>query len=122
MNRASDNPLSISVDCSCSEVLLVIQRSLDNMGLRALRTFDLQDARLGEAGCTCPYHGTSSCDCQMQVFMVYGEAAAPTTLMLYGHDRQTLISLMDSPSRPADGLVLRTIEEAIHRMRTQQGL
>ncbi len=122
MNHATDGPLSISVDCSCGEALADIRRSLDCWGLRALQTFDLQDARLGDVGCTCPYHGTSVCDCQMLIFMVYGEAAAPSTLMLHGHDGQTWISLVDHASHPADGLIVRAIEEAVGRMGALQGL
>ena len=122
MNRADGFLSNIPVDCSCGEALASIQRSLDSVGLRALRTFDLQDARLGDSSCTCPYHGTSTCDCQMQVFMVYGEAMAPTTLMLHGHDGQTWISLVNNPSHPADGLIVNAVEEAIQCIEGRQGL
>lgn len=122
MNHESDYPSSIPVDCSCSEALASIQQSLDARGLRALRTFDLQDARLGDRGCACPDHDTSACDCQMQVFMVYGEAEAPATLMLHGHDGQTWVSLVDGSSGLAEGLIVGAIGEAIQRMQARQGL
>ena len=122
MNRPSDSPLSIPLDCSCGEALASIQRSLDCRGLRALQTFDLHDARLREADSACPYHGTSACDCQMLVLMVYGEAAAPATLMLHGHDGQTWISLVEDSARPADGLIVRAVEEAVQHFESQQGL
>lgn len=59
-------------------------RQLNSNGLRIEQTFDLQVARLSHAGYLCPTHGTSHCDCQMIVILVYGLGSEPLTLILLG--------------------------------------
>ena len=67
-----------------------------------MQTFDLHAARLGLEDCPCPQHGTSDCDCQMVVLLVYGEAAEPAVLVLHGSDGQTWLSLVQSAGQPAN--------------------
>jgi hypothetical protein len=122
VNNVSGFSPTISVHCTCSEALARVQRSLTRRGLRALETFDLQTARLASADCACPHHGMAECDCQMLVLMVYGEATAPTTLMLHGNDGQTWISLPDDPGRGLDALIAAAIEESVQDIRAAQGL
>ncbi len=125
-NQVNAFPFSTPIHSSCSEALSRVQRSLERRGLRALETFNLQDARLGSGECTCPRHGTAECDCQMVVLMVYGEATMPTTLMLHGNDGQTWISLSDAaleqPAHGVDALIVNAIEEATQAFEAGQGL
>jgi hypothetical protein len=118
------NPLPpiLTVNCSCDEAARRINRSLAQNGLRVLETFDLQDARLGAAGCTCPHHGTHACDCQMVVLMVYGEAIAPTTLTLHGNDGRTSISLGSSPTDADEMPIWAAIDSALQETSTASGL
>ena len=122
MNDANNDPYTTSVSCPYDQFLASIQRSLDGRGLRSLRTFDLQEARIGGRECACPHHGTSACDCEMQVLMVYGDAAAPTTVMLHGNDGHTWISLVGDLAGPTDHSIAEAIKEAAHRSELRQGL
>lgn len=71
-------------------------------GLQVMRSFDLKAARAAHVDCTCPYHGTDQCDCQMVVLLVYGQDPTPATLVFHGHDGQTQIALVDTPElRPS---------------------
>ncbi len=115
-----------SVNGSCDEALPRLRRALAARGLRALETFDLQDARAASADCTCPHHGTDDCDCQMLVLMVYGEATAPTTLMLHGNDGQIWFSVLDHPEADAghvpDALIAAAIEESLQDLQSAHPL
>ena len=114
--RVNASTVLTSVQCSCSEALGRVQRALTRRGLRTLETFDLQDARMANADCACPNHGTAQCDCQMIVLLVYGEAIPPITLMLHGNDGKTWLSLpahpQDDPVHGLDALIGASIEEA----------
>jgi len=63
--------------------------------LQAVRTFDLQVARQDNAGCFCPHHGPSECDCQIGVLLVYDEDRQPITLIGYGINAPTWLSIVD---------------------------
>lgn len=75
----------------------VVQRltqSLSYAGLGVTRSFDLQATRAVHTGCACPHHGTSQCNCQLIVLLVYESQSPPTTLVLEGRDGQTWVSLV----------------------------
>ncbi len=114
-------PVIASLDCSCAQALASISGALTRRGLRFLQTFDLQDARLANPAYTCPRHGSASCDCQLLVLLVYGEATAPTAMMLHGSDGQTQLSLLDEPGHTADPLIA-AVEESVCEIRGSQGL
>ncbi len=78
-----------------------------------MQTFDLHDARHELDDCSCPYHGTSKCDCQMIVLLVYGEATKPTTLILHGNGGQTWLSFADNPSQHEEPTIRSRIEQAL---------
>ena len=102
-----------SVEHSCSSTVHWIRRCLSRQGLRVLQTFDLRDARLGIADCPCPHHGTTHCDCQMVVLLVYGQGALPATLILHGNDGQSWLSLVNTPAQLADASLRAAIEHAL---------
>jgi hypothetical protein len=103
----------LSVPHPCEEAVIWLQRRLARNGLRALRTFDLQDARLSLEDCPCPHHGTDQCDCQLVVLLVYGKASEPVTLILHGYDGQTWISLADRAGQATDASTVATIQSAV---------
>lgn len=89
----------------------VIQR-LVGAGLQVVRTFDLKSACADSSG-VCPHYGTAPCNCQMAIFLVYGAAAQPATLMVHGYDGQTSFSLVDVPQQPTDPQIESAIVRAI---------
>lgn len=105
----------LTLNCSCDEALQRSSQSLAQAGLRVIQTFDLHMARHTLEDCLCPHHGTSACDCQMLVLLVYGDAAEPATLILHGNDGHTSLSIVDSPDQKTNSLTLtaikRTLEE-----------
>jgi len=103
----------LSVDLPCDQTLGWLDKCLSGTGLRLIRTFDLQAARLGLEDCPCPHHGTSQCDCQMLVVLVYGGGEQPVTLMLHGNDGQTWLSLVNNPLQQADPAVSSAIMQAL---------
>lgn len=67
---------------------------LQKAGLQVSPTFSLQSARAGIA-CTCTRY-THSCDCNMEVFLVYGAGPLPATLVAQSHGGRTWFSLVDN--------------------------
>jgi hypothetical protein len=102
-----------SISCSCDEALQWTQRQLSRAGLRGMQTFDLHTARHALEDCPCPHHGTSACDCQMVVLLVYGNASEPVTLILHGHDGQTWVSIADNPNQRADERLTTAVKQAL---------
>jgi hypothetical protein len=102
-----------SVEQPCEESLRWLQGRLSRAGLRLLRTFDLHDARLATADCRCPHHGTSECDCQMVVVLVYAEASPPVTLVLHGSHGRSWISVIDRPDQRAHPGTILAIKRAL---------
>ncbi|HEX6384736.1 MAG TPA: hypothetical protein VF177_08715 [Anaerolineae bacterium] len=86
-------------------------------GLRAASSFDLRSAMTAPGDCSCPYHGTDPCDCQMVVMLVYASAGSPATLVAHGHNGQTWITLIDTPEqRPAPDVataLIQTLNETV---------
>jgi hypothetical protein len=94
-----------TINQDASQALPRINKLLSQLGLQVLPSFDLRAARLAQPRCACPYHGTSDCDCQMVVLLLYGHSDEPTTLLVHGHQGKTFLSLVDAPGqRPEEGL------------------
>jgi hypothetical protein len=110
------------VDRPCAETLNWLQNCLSRVGLRAVQTFDLREARAATAGCSCPHHGTAVCDCQMIVLLVYREAEAPASLVLHSNDGRTWISLVGTPAQPVNADVGATLQEALSGGPNEAGL
>jgi len=68
---------------------------LMSSGFHVEQTFDLHAARMLQVDCPCPKHGKSDCTCQMVVLLVRGQEIQPGTIVVYGHDGETCISLLD---------------------------
>lgn len=112
----------LSVDRSCKATLRWAKRRFSKAGLRVLPTFDLHDARLGIADCSCPHHGTSECDCQMVVLLVYGQQSQPATLILHGNDGQSWLSLVNTPAQQVEVSMRAAIEQALQLNPSKEGL
>src|SRR5689334_11655820 len=103
----------LSINHPCGEVLPWAMKQLQQTDLRPIQTFDLHDARLATQDCSCPHHGTSACDCQMVVLLVYGKTTEPVTLILHGNDGQTWVSLANDPQQMANPKMINLIQQAL---------
>ena len=116
-----DNTPLLKVNKACDDsVLWAIQR-LDEVGYHAMRTFDLQTARLAHFNrlstapfdCPCPHHGTETCDCQMVVLLVYTGKQKPVTMLVHGSHRESWFYLVNTPQQPVEDNLEKTIQEAL---------
>jgi hypothetical protein len=94
-------------------VLWALQR-LEITGLQAIRTFDLQTARFEHFDCTCPYHSTEQCNCQMVVILIYKEKRAPVTMVIHGYDQSSWFYLVDTPQQPLESYLQTYIQDVLH--------
>ena len=93
---------------NCEQATRQTEAVLYHAGLRVVRSFDLRQVNGLLDDCDCPYHGTGLCDCQVVILLVYGEAAAPATLVAHGRSGKTWLTLVDSPEqRPLPDLAQR---------------
>jgi hypothetical protein len=97
----------------CGEAVEWISDRLNKSGLQVLQTFDLHAARMDPSLCSCPYHGTEQCDCQMVVLLVYENGFPPASLVAHGHDGQTWFTLVDSPQQSIHTGLGAAIQDAI---------
>lgn len=102
-----------SAQVPCEQFVSWFEPRLELLGLGALQTFDLHDARLAAPDCACPHHGTAECDCQMVVLLVYADAHPPVTLVLHGNDGKTWVSVIDRPDQRADAGTMLVIRRAL---------
>jgi hypothetical protein len=117
----SSTPL-FSANRPYHELLPWLKQRLSRAGLLVIQTFDLKSARVDLEDCPCPHHGTSKCDCQMMVLLVYGKAPEPATLILHGNDGQSWLSLVDTPAQHADPSTQASIERAFRVNPSKEGL
>lgn len=118
--------------CPCGDAVSMVVEVLSNNGLVVTQSFDLRVAtspflRVAELvgqdhfrtlltipnDCSCPKHGTTGCDCQMVVMLVYGKAAAPATLVAHGHDGQTWLTLANAPEQRPDPALAAMITQVL---------
>lgn len=89
----------LAVDKSGHATTHQVTDLLQKAGLRVSPTFSLQPADADKA-CTCARH-THSCDCNLEVFLVYGAEPLPTTLVVESHGDRTWFSLVENPDAAA---------------------
>lgn len=95
------------------EVVRWITEALALADLQVATSFDLRTARAAHTECSCPYHGTAACDCQMVVLLVYGTDAYPATLVVHGRDGRNYLSLADTPGQRPSPKLAATIFTAL---------
>ena len=79
--------------------------ALNDAGLRVITSFDSRRTRMDKADIVCPHHGTAACNCHIVVMLVYETGDYPATLIAYGQDDETWISLAYPPGlRPSASL------------------
>ncbi|GAB4577453.1 MAG: hypothetical protein Fur0022_01840 [Anaerolineales bacterium] len=83
-------------------VIRQVMQNLAAAGLRVVRSFDLRSACASFTENVCPHHGTTPCDCQLVVLLVYGIGVAPVSLVLHSHMGQTELQWDETPeARPS---------------------
>ena len=97
----------------CDEAVDWAVRRLEQGGFQAVRTFDLQAARLAHLDCSCPHHGTARCDCQMVVLLVYQGDSAPVTIVAHGTDETSWFYLTNIPHQPVGQHLEKNIEDTL---------
>src|SRR4030042_3201614 len=110
----NDNSPFLTLDQPCDDAVDWVVSKVNQVGLTVMRTFDLQVARDAQIACPCPHHGTSLCDCQMVVLLVYAVNLAPVTLIAHGYNHQTWFSVVDTPQQRVDPrieIIIRQIAE-----------
>jgi hypothetical protein len=83
----------LALEQTCEQVHVWVIQQLTQADFRAVQTFDLHVARQAHPDCPCPHHGTSACNCQMIVLLVYQKTDDPVTLVIHGQDDRTWLSL-----------------------------
>lgn len=94
MNHQGKKPLH-TVDIQCSKFVEPLKQALRDAGLWSFQSFDLQSTRALHDNCTCEYHGTNSCTCQLIVLLIYRALGDPITLVLDGRDELTYIFIVE---------------------------
>lgn len=90
-----------------------LTETLAQAGLQIVPSFDLQTARATQTNCTCPYHGTEQCNCQMLVLLIYPQIGEHVTLVIHSHNEQTQISLVDNPQQRPNPELVNLISETL---------
>jgi nitrous oxide reductase accessory protein NosL len=105
---AASDLMPLGLDC---EIAVEAATSrLGRLGLRVLRSFDLSTAAcVSDPDMPCPHHGTSPCDCQLVVLLVYGEGGPPVSVVAHGHDQQTWFSVVEEPGQPLEESTRRQV-------------
>ena len=80
----NQNAYSLSIPGDCEIVSMHLTQKLNNAGFQVIRSFDLQRAREVHPSCVCAHHGTTECDCQLIVLLVYLPNGEPQTLVVHG--------------------------------------
>lgn len=70
-------------------VVVEIMEQLEAAGMQVVKSFDLRSACASFTDNICPHHGTSPCDCQLIVLLIYGIENWPISLILHSHRGQT---------------------------------
>jgi hypothetical protein len=99
---------------NCAEAVPWAIHKLEMAGFQAVRTFDLQAARLAHLDCACPHHGTAQCTCQMIVLLVYKGDAPPGTLVVHGSDETSSFFLVSTPQQSIGPNLEKSIQDALN--------
>lgn len=87
-----------------------VSARLAEAGFHIYASFDLHSARVTDSLCPCPQHGTSACDCQFVVLLVYRERQrAPATVVLHGHQGRTWITLAGVQDRKFEATIVEAL-------------
>ena len=90
-----------------------ICQQLGKLDLVVKPSFDLQTAKFAHTDCTCPHHGTSQCDCQIVVLLVYHLDEDPISLLIHSQDGYSYLSMAGMPDESGDKSLTGKIYDAL---------
>jgi hypothetical protein len=102
----------LALDQTSEKVQALVSAKLTGAGLRVVPTFNLKIARLAHPDCSCPYHGTDDCNCQMVVLLVYDKQDDPVTLVIHGQGDKAWLSF----ATPVETRSRYSLESSIRNM------
>lgn len=114
MNHQGKKPFQI-VEMQCSKFVEPLKQAITDAGLWFFQSFDLQSARTLHDNCSCEYHGTSLCTCQLIVLLIYRAIGDPITLILDGRDDQTHIYIVEEKGSSVHPATKEMIDRIIHQ-------
>ena len=114
MNHQGKKPLKV-IDIQCARFVEPLKQAFTDAGLWVFQSFDLRSTRALHEGCTCAYHGTSQCTCELVVLLVYRALGDPITLVLDGRDEQTYIFINDERGTSVRPATMEMIERIINQ-------
>jgi hypothetical protein len=103
----------LTLNLDSDQAVEQVSRRLIDDGLQVVRSFDLQAARSTHTNCTCPNHGTTECDCQLVVLLVYSKQGEPLTLVTHSQDGHTYFELVDTPQQRPQRLLKAAVLQAL---------
>lgn len=110
----------------CQPAIERVEQLLSGFEMRIVRSFDLRTARAIQSGCTCPHHGTTDCNCQLVILLVYLAGFQPATLVAHSRDGHTWLSLVSPPDQPVENKLVFMIQQALRQANqvplNQQGI
>jgi hypothetical protein len=84
----------IKLNCICDQAVSRVTAVLHESELRVMIPFDSQLTRELAIPAVCLHHGTADCDCHIVILLVYEADGPPATLLAYGQDGETWLSLV----------------------------
>ena len=96
---------------NCEIVSMYLTQELNKAGYQVIRSFDLQSAREVHTSCVCAHHGTTVCDCQMIVLLVYLPSGEPHTLIVHGRDGTSHLGWGNEPSAQDEKIMLTIFKD-----------
>ena len=103
----------LNLQHGCEEAVAQVTQVLSSVGLRTVRSFDVDSACAPRPNTPCPHDGSMPCACQLIVLIVHGLGLAPIALVAHGHGGQTAFALVDAPEHPAEPKLTAMVEWAL---------
>ena len=103
----------LKLDCSGDEAVARVKDALSDTGLWVMMSFDSHLTRETATPEACQHHGTTDCDCQIVILLVYAADGRPATLLAHGQDGETWISLVVAPGQRPPARLENKIKQAL---------
>ncbi len=111
------------MDQDCLELTQRVIHEVEGAGMKALRSFDLNLVRSGNAKFICPIHECSECTCQLVILLITPRSGNSLTVTLEGRDGQTWVYLETArvePDEQVDPTFTNSFYKAIFSKNTIQ--
>ncbi|MFA5788225.1 MAG: hypothetical protein WDA71_14775 [Actinomycetota bacterium] len=86
----------VVLSCPSENAVRELTEALKRRGLCVVRSFDLRLAMASSGPFECPHHGTTDCECQLVVLLVYGSSIDPITVTVHSNGPSTSVELIET--------------------------